>query len=337
MPWAAFAARSAGARRQRRRPAASRSLALASTVVTSRRPAGPLRPDPRRRWRRGSPSAASPPTAPARSPTPCGAAAARPSSPTSRTLPAALRAALEAAFRFDTVADTEIRLADGGLTEKALHRLDDGALIESVLMHYPARGRHRASGTRCASRARPAAPSAARSARPASSASGATSRRPRSSTRSAHAARRLAADGQRLTNIVFMGMGEPLLNLDRVLAAVEALNDPAAVRPRRAPHHGLHVRRRARDPAADRARAAVHAGGLAPRRARRAARRARAAQPALAGRRGRRRRPRPRRGDRPADQLRGHDDRRRERHASSTPTRWPSSCAATTPTSTSSR
>ena len=42
-----------------------------------------------------------------------------------------------------------------------------------------------------------------------------------------HAARRLAASGQRLTNIVFMGMGEPLLNLDRVLAAVEALNDPA--------------------------------------------------------------------------------------------------------------
>jgi len=28
------------------------------------------------------------------------------------------------------------------------------------------------------------------------------------------------------TNIVFMGMGEPLLNLDRVLAAIEALNDP---------------------------------------------------------------------------------------------------------------
>ncbi len=41
-----------------------------------------------------------------------------------------------------------------------------------------------------------------------------------------HAARRLAADDRRLTNIVFMGMGEPLLNLDRVLAAVEALNDP---------------------------------------------------------------------------------------------------------------
>jgi 23S rRNA (adenine2503-C2)-methyltransferase len=41
-----------------------------------------------------------------------------------------------------------------------------------------------------------------------------------------HASRRLAARGRRLTNVVFMGMGEPLLNLDRVLEAVDALNDP---------------------------------------------------------------------------------------------------------------
>jgi 23S rRNA (adenine2503-C2)-methyltransferase len=40
-----------------------------------------------------------------------------------------------------------------------------------------------------------------------------------------HAARRLSAGGRRLTNVVFMGMGEPLLNLDRVLEAVDALND----------------------------------------------------------------------------------------------------------------
>ena len=39
------------------------------------------------------------------------------------------------------------------------------------------------------------------------------------------ASRRLVAADRRLTNIVFMGMGEPLLNLDRVLAAIEALND----------------------------------------------------------------------------------------------------------------
>jgi 23S rRNA (adenine2503-C2)-methyltransferase len=41
-----------------------------------------------------------------------------------------------------------------------------------------------------------------------------------------HASRRLALDGRRLTNVVFMGMGEPLLNLDAVLAAVQALADP---------------------------------------------------------------------------------------------------------------
>jgi 23S rRNA (adenine2503-C2)-methyltransferase len=40
------------------------------------------------------------------------------------------------------------------------------------------------------------------------------------------AARRLGADGKRLTNVVFMGMGEPLLNLDRVLEAIAALSDP---------------------------------------------------------------------------------------------------------------
>jgi 23S rRNA (adenine2503-C2)-methyltransferase len=49
-----------------------------------------------------------------------------------------------------------------------------------------------------------------------------------------HAARRLAGTGSHLTNIVFMGMGEPLLNLDRVLEAVEILSDPR--------HFGLGAR-----------------------------------------------------------------------------------------------
>jgi 23S rRNA (adenine2503-C2)-methyltransferase len=39
------------------------------------------------------------------------------------------------------------------------------------------------------------------------------------------AARRLVPAGRRLTNVVFMGMGEPLLNLDRVLLAIESLID----------------------------------------------------------------------------------------------------------------
>ena len=140
------------------------------------------------------------------------------------TLPSDLRSDLEASFSFDTVADTELREADGGLTEKALHRLADGALIESVLMHYPARPGSRERHTLCIS-----------------SQAGCAVGCPFCATgelgfgrdlevseivdQVRHASRRLVAEGRRVTNIVFMGMGEPLLNLDRVLSAIEALND----------------------------------------------------------------------------------------------------------------
>jgi 23S rRNA (adenine2503-C2)-methyltransferase len=140
------------------------------------------------------------------------------------TLPAALRAELDGAFRFDTAVEREIRATDGGLTEKVLHRLSDGLLIESVLMHYPARAGARERHTLCIS-----------------SQAGCAVGCPFCATgelgmerdletaeivdQVRHAARMLAADGRRLTNVVFMGMGEPLLNLDRVLEAIEALND----------------------------------------------------------------------------------------------------------------
>jgi len=143
-----------------------------------------------------------------------------------RTLPPALRADLDAAFRWDTVADTELRITDGGLTEKALHRLFDGALVESVLMHYPPRAGQRERHTLCIS-----------------SQAGCAVGCPFCATgelgftrdletaeildQVRHAARRLALDGRRLTNVVFMGMGEPLLNLDAVLEAVGGLADPA--------------------------------------------------------------------------------------------------------------
>ncbi len=141
------------------------------------------------------------------------------------TLPAALRDTLDADFRLDTVEDTELRLGDGGATEKSLHRLSDGQFIESVLMHYPARAGHRERHTVCIS-----------------SQAGCAVGCPFCATgelgfsrdletaeivdQARAAARRLAANGQRLTNVVFMGMGEPLLNLDRVLEAVGALSDP---------------------------------------------------------------------------------------------------------------
>ncbi|MEO5884296.1 MAG: 23S rRNA (adenine(2503)-C(2))-methyltransferase RlmN [Candidatus Limnocylindrales bacterium] len=142
------------------------------------------------------------------------------------TLPAAVRDALDAAFRLDTVGDTELTLGDAGETEKSLHRLSDGQLIESVLMHYPARGASRERHTLCISSQAGCAVGCPFCAT-GELGFGRDLEAAEIIDQVRHAARRLATDGKRLTNIVFMGMGEPLLNLDRVLAAVAALNDPA--------------------------------------------------------------------------------------------------------------
>jgi 23S rRNA (adenine2503-C2)-methyltransferase len=141
------------------------------------------------------------------------------------TLPAPLREAIDTAFRWDTIADDDLVLADGGTTEKALHRLSDGVAIESVLMHYPAAPGRRERNTLCISSQAGCAvgcPFCATGelglARDLDTAEIVDQVR--------GAARRLAARDRHLTNVVFMGMGEPLLNLDRVLEAVAALNDP---------------------------------------------------------------------------------------------------------------
>ncbi len=141
-----------------------------------------------------------------------------------RTLPAGLRASLGVAYRADTLASTSVREADGGLTEKALHVLDDGRLVESVLMRYPARAGQRERNTVCIS-----------------SQAGCAVGCPFCATgelgfmRDLETAeivdqvrgwqRRLTAAGRRVSNVVFMGMGEPLLNAERVIAAAEALTD----------------------------------------------------------------------------------------------------------------
>src|SRR6185437_10010793 len=141
------------------------------------------------------------------------------------TLPRGLAAELDDAFRWSTIADETIVESDGGQTEKALHRLADGATIESVLMHYPATAARRARHTLCIS-----------------SQAGCAVGCPFCATGElgftrdletaeildqVRSANRRLRPGERITNVVFMGMGEPLLNLDRVLESVAALNDPA--------------------------------------------------------------------------------------------------------------
>src|SRR4051812_49430091 len=142
------------------------------------------------------------------------------------TLPADLRAALAEAYRWDTSGTTEVTITDGGRTEKNLHRLDDGATIESVLMHFPAGPGRRERHTLCiSSQAGCAVGCPFCATGELGFGRDLTTAEILDQVRAAQ--RRRAADGRRLTNIVFMGMGEPLLNLDRVLEAVAALNDPA--------------------------------------------------------------------------------------------------------------
>jgi len=149
-------------------------------------------------------------------------------------LPLALRSALAASFRFSTIATSHVLSGDRGLTAKAVHELADGQRIESVLMRTPARGRSAARTTICIS-----------------SQAGCAVGCPFCATGQAGFGRQLSpgeivdqvlhwhrtpwlalgADwrpGARTGhyNIVFMGMGEPLNNTDRVFSAVRLLNDP---------------------------------------------------------------------------------------------------------------
>ena len=145
-------------------------------------------------------------------------------------LPAALRGALDGAFRFSTIVDSHIIGADGGMTAKAVHELADGQRIESVLMRYPARGAMSERTTICIS-----------------SQAGCAVNCPFCATGQAGFGRQLTPGeivdqvlhwhrppwnalgdaASRHYNIVFMGMGEPLNNADRVFEAVRLLNDPA--------------------------------------------------------------------------------------------------------------
>jgi 23S rRNA (adenine2503-C2)-methyltransferase len=144
-------------------------------------------------------------------------------------LPVALRDALAGAFRFSTIADSHVLRADQDQTAKAVHELADGQRVESVLMRYPGR--------------RPEA--AGRTTICISSQAGCAVACPFCATGQAGFARQLSAaeivdqvlhwhrppwralaGGSGHYNIVFMGMGEPLNNTDRVFAAVRLLNDP---------------------------------------------------------------------------------------------------------------
>ncbi len=137
------------------------------------------------------------------------------------TLPKELRAALLArGFSFSSVEPIVMQRSGDGQTTKGLFKLHDGNEVEAVLMeHYGDRT------TVCISSQAGCAFACA-----FCSTGQAGYTRNLSSTeifdQARFFARDLASRGKRITNIVFMGMGEPFHNYDAVMGAVALLHDP---------------------------------------------------------------------------------------------------------------
>jgi 23S rRNA (adenine2503-C2)-methyltransferase len=146
-------------------------------------------------------------------------------------LPAAVRGQIAAALLPPLLTEVRSLETDAGTTRKTLWRLHDGALVESVLMRYPARGAGRARITVCIS-----SQAGCGMACPfCATGQGGLTRNLSTAeiVEQVRAAARFAADGGlgggpgRLSNVVFMGMGEPLANYQRVLGTVRRLITPA--------------------------------------------------------------------------------------------------------------
>lgn len=131
-------------------------------------------------------------------------------------LPKGLRARLDAELPSNLTLVTE-RTSDAGDTVKQLWALEGGAQVETVLMLYPGRATVCASSQAgCAMGCGFCATGQAGFTRHLG-----TGEIVEQVVRAAQRAKQL---GRRLSNVVFMGMGEPLANEERVWAAVERLH-----------------------------------------------------------------------------------------------------------------
>ncbi len=138
-------------------------------------------------------------------------------------LPASLRRRLEEAL-VPALTEGSRQVADGGATVKWLFTLGDGARVETVLMAYPDRVTACVSTQAgCAMACQFCATGQAGFVRQLTA--GEIVEQVVAATR--------AARPRRLTNVVFMGMGEPLANYDRTWAAVERIHADLGLSARR--------------------------------------------------------------------------------------------------------
>lgn len=141
-----------------------------------------------------------------------------------RQLPAALRARLAERVSLDLAAEVRQAVSNDGGTTKLLLRMGDGTLIETVLMQYPEPGDRHPRSTVCVSTQAGCAMGCVFCA----TGQMGFERNLRAEEIVAqvlHVARILRGRGQHVTNVVFMGMGEPLANYSETIRAVRLLTD----------------------------------------------------------------------------------------------------------------
>jgi 23S rRNA (adenine2503-C2)-methyltransferase len=143
------------------------------------------------------------------------------------TLPQGLRRRLsDSAWTLGEATEVRRVQSDDGETTKLLLRMTDGTLIETVLMQYPVDGRH-PRATVCVSTQAGCAMGCVFCA----TGQMGFERNLRAEEVVAqvlHMARVLRERGEHVTNVVFMGMGEPLANYAETVRAVRLLTDARA-------------------------------------------------------------------------------------------------------------
>lgn len=135
------------------------------------------------------------------------------------SLPQSLRTRLQETFRFSSLKPEKVLKSSDGETVKTLLTLDDGKSIESVLMRYDERN------TLCISSQAGCAMGCVFCA------TGQMGFKRHLTSgeiveQVLYYARSLNEEGQKVTNIVLMGMGEPFHNYEASLAAIDRLNHP---------------------------------------------------------------------------------------------------------------
>lgn len=135
------------------------------------------------------------------------------------TLPAALRQALSAGLPISSLAHMTETVSSKGDTTKSAFRLADGNVIETVLM------RHRGGRNTVCVSSQAGCPMACTFCATGTMGLKRNLTAEEIVDQVLHFARILKGKGESVTNVVLMGMGEPMHNYDAVMSALRTLND----------------------------------------------------------------------------------------------------------------